>query len=269
MKELRPTIFLSLIFSIFTASISAQAGMYDRKVPNGRYLFETLLDAGVPREPLDLVFRLFDYNQGRIPNTSFAVIVDYTLPSTTKRLYFMNFNTGVVERFYVSHGIKSGVIQTRNFSNLLDSWKSSIGFYYAKGTYKSQKNGLSLYLDGIDRSNNQARARNIVLHGAKYVSDEFIAQNGRLGWSEGCFAVDLNVLQYLINNLQNGSIIFSYHKDLLQYSRQYPIEQSLMGQEQIPPGVNLNRTPGEGGGAQVPQFLDPYSTPQLISPLDY
>ncbi len=266
MKELRLTILfiLTLSFSLFCEAGS----MFDRKLASGKYLFETLLDQGVPREPLDLTFRLFDFNSGRIPNTTYAVIIDHTLPSTVKRLYLMNFNTGLVERFYVAHGINSGVIQTRNFSNLPDSWKSSIGFFFAKGTYMSQKNGLSLYLDGIDRSNNNARPRNIVLHGAKYVSDEFIQQNGRLGWSEGCPAVGLEALPYLVNLLQNGSIIFSYHRDLLQYSKQYPSEQSLMGSEIIPPGVNTTRTPGEGGGQTLaPEVLHMMDTPELVSPI--
>ena len=257
------------LFILLSGFFADAASMYDRKIPTGQYLFETLLDQGIPREPLDLVFRMFDYNQGRIPNTNYAVIVDYSLPSTQKRLYLMNFTNGVVERFYVSHGIKSGVSQTRSFSNLLDSWKSSIGFYFAKGIYTSQKNGLSLYLDGIDRSNNAARARNIVLHGAKYAGEDFITQNGRLGWSEGCFAVPMESTNYIINILQSGSIIFSYQKDLLAYSKQYPNDQELMGNEVIPPGVNTRRMPGEGGGQDLPaNFAETLSTPALVSPLD-
>lgn len=267
MKELRLTILtvFILLFSLF-----AHAGsMFDRRTNTGKYLFEALLEQGVPREPLDMTFRLFDFNVGRIPNTTYAVIIDHSLPSTVKRLYLMNFNTGFVERFYAAHGINSGVIQTRNLSNLPDSWKSSLGFYFAKGTYMSQKNGLSMYLDGIDRSNNNARIRNIVLHGAKYVSDEFILQNGRLGWSEGCPAVSLEALPYLVNLLQNGSIVFSYHKDLLQASKQNPSEQSLLGSEIIPAGTNISRTPGEGGGnlIQAPEFFQMPETPILFSPI--
>lgn len=239
------SIFLTVFF-VGTASFAES--LFNRKISNGRYLFDVLLEHGVPREPLDLIFRMFDYNEGRIPNTDYAVLVDYSRHSKEKRLYLLNLRTGVVQRFYVAHGIRSGVLETRSFSNIPDSWKSSLGFYYAKGTYVSEKNGLSLYLDGIDRSNSNSRFRNIVMHGAKYVSDEFIAQNGRLGWSEGCFAVGLEHLSYLVNLLQNGSILFSYHKDLIGYSRRYPLDQSLIGDEILPPGVNTGRTPGEGGG---------------------
>lgn len=257
MKEfLQAFLSILILFSSITASADS---MFNRKIKTGKNLFQALLEQGVPNEPLDLTFQMFDYNEGRIPNTTYAVIIDYTLPSTTKRFYLLNFNLGTVEKFYVAHGINSGIIQTRNFSNILDSWKSSIGFYFAKGTYISNKNGLSLYLDGIDNSNSNARLRNIVLHGAKYVSDDFILQNKRLGWSEGCPAVSTEALPYLANLLQDGSIIFSYQKDLLAAARQNPNEQNLLGSEILPVGVNTNRTPGEGGGPPV--LPEPLPTP--------
>lgn len=244
------SIFKPILITILVTFITSSSGasLFDRRLGNGRYIFDVLLEQGVPREPLDLIFRMFDYNEGRIPNTIYTVLVDYSRPSTEKRLYLINLNTATIQKYYVSHGINSGVRETRSFSNLPDSWKSSLGFYFAKGTYVSEKNGISLYLDGIDRSNNNARYRTIVLHGAKYVSDDFINKNGRLGWSEGCFAVGLEHVNNLINILQNGSILLSYHKDLMGYSRRFPSEQGMVGNEIIPPGVNTGRTPGEGGG---------------------
>ncbi|MNK11913.1 hypothetical protein D3C87_299640 [compost metagenome] len=222
--------------------------MYDRRTSNGRPLSTVLEENGVPRGAVDLIFRFFDFNQGRIVNVNTAVVVDYSQPSTQKRLLILDLKQGAVEKHYVSHGINSGVVETRRFSNVVDSWQSSLGFYYAIGTYKSQKNGLSLYLEGLDRSNNASKERAIVLHGAKYVSEQFIQQNGRLGWSEGCLAVALEVAPRLIDMLKEGSVVLSFHKDLMVDSRRYPLWQELAGQELVPPGVNMNRTPGEGGG---------------------
>jgi len=241
----------ALLFSILIFMMTLNAGaasLFQKRTPDGRFLFDVFVEQNLPQAAVDLMFRMFDFNEGRIENTQYAVLVDYSLPSTEKRLYLMNLDTGAVESFYVAHGIRSGVLEARSFANSLDSWKSSLGFYYAKGSYISNKNGLSLYLDGIDRSNSNARARAIVLHGARYASDEFIAQNGRLGWSEGCFAVGLEHIEYLVNLLQNGSLLFSYHKDLMGFSRRFPQEQALIGEEDVPPGVNLRRMPGEGGG---------------------
>ncbi|WP_413577340.1 murein L,D-transpeptidase catalytic domain family protein [Bdellovibrio sp. HCB290] len=237
---------LSLATSVNVALAAYGPGsMFNRKTTSGKNLYKELLGQGVPDEPLNLLFRMFDYNAGRIPNTKSAVIVDYSLPSTQKRLLFLKFDTGVVDRAYVSHGVNSGVLESRSFSNMIDSWKSSLGFYFAKGTYNSWKNGPSLKLEGIDRSNNNAKDRLIVLHGAKYVSDDFILRNGRLGWSQGCFAVQPEVLQPILSALQGGSLILSYHKDLWRDAREYPSEQELVGNEVVPPNVNTRITPEE------------------------
>ncbi len=260
LKKMKKFILVFLTMLLFESAAEADS-FYNRRLPSGEYLFDNLLAQGVPRQALDLMFRLYDYNEGRIPNVDSGVLVDYSLRSTEKRLYYMNFVTGQIERHYVAHGIRSGVLESRNFSNLGDSWKSALGFYYAKGTYNSPKNGLSLYLDGIDRSNNNAKIRQIVLHGAKYVSDEFIAKNGRLGWSEGCFAIPLEAAPGVITALQAGSILLSYHKDLMTTARQYPWEQSLLGEEIVPRGVNRNRTPGEGGGTDFMQGQSINPTP--------
>lgn len=245
MKELRNIVLILCL--LYGAVGFGGPSMFDRQTKSGENLYQALIRQQMPEDAVDLLFRMFDYNQGRIPNTTTAVIVDYSQISTLKRLYLIHFDTGLIERFYVAHGIRSGVLESRSFSNQMDSWKSSLGFYYAKGSYNSSKNGPSLYLEGIDRSNNNARNRLIVMHGAKYVSDEFISKNGRLGWSQGCFAVGLEALPYLLNALQGGSILLSFHKDLMWYSRQNPDDQKLLGEEIVPPGVNRNITPGEGG----------------------
>lgn len=235
------------MLSFWTLNVFADS-LYNRRINDGRFVFDVLKSQGIPEDALDRLFQLFDYNEGRIPNTDFAVLVDYSRPSTEKRFFLLNLRTAQIQSYHVSHGIRSGILQTRIFSNLIDSWRTSLGFFYAKGSFMGEKNGLSLILEGIDRSNNFARERNIVLHGAKYVSEDFIRRNGRLGWSEGCFAVALSEVNYLVNLLKNGSILFSYHKDLMEYSRRYPSEQALRGSEVVPPGVNPQRTPGEGGG---------------------
>jgi hypothetical protein len=267
------SLFTILIFFILLLDISSQAyggSMFERKIKSGQLLFDALISQGVSYEALNLTFQLFDYNEGDIPNTKFAVIVDYSMTSTMKRLYLLDLTTGVVRRFYVSHGINTGVLQGRRFANISGSWKSSLGFYYAKGTYQSSKNGLTLLLDGIDRSNSKARSRAIVFHGADYVTEDFIYDNNRLGWSEGCFSVPPDSTSYLIRLLQNGSIIFAYHRDLLAYARQYPEEQHLTGREIVPSNVNLKRTKLEGGyyyDGPLP-FMWP-EPPHLISPLDF
>jgi hypothetical protein len=249
MGAIRLFVFI-LTFSFISAFGWAES-MYDRRLPDGRYVYNVLLDRGLPEEPLALIFQLFDHNRGRIPNTDFAVLVDYSQISTEKRLHLLNLRNAEVESFHVSHGIRTGILEARAFSNIPDSWKSSLGFFYANGSYVSGKNGLSLYLYGIDRSNSNAKDRTIVLHGAPYVSEDFILRYGRLGWSEGCFAVSHQVVHQLVQILKRGSVLLSYHRELMAAARNYPAEQSLSGYEVVPPGVYKKRTPGEGGGINL------------------
>ena len=61
--------------------------------------------------------------------------------------------------------------------------------------------------------NDNARKRAIVIHGAEYVSNEFINSYGRLGRSWGCPALPLYRSDEIINTIKNGSCIFILGKD--------------------------------------------------------
>jgi hypothetical protein len=260
------TLFCFLL-SLQTAKAES---MFERKVPTGQLLHDVLLSQGVPQEALDLTFKFFDLNQGKVPNTRYAMIADYSLNSTSKRLYLMNLMSGLVQRFYVAHGINTGVLQSRKFSNRSGTHRSSLGFYFAKGTYNSEKNGLSMYLDGLDRSNDQARSRLIVFHGARYVSDDFVRENHRLGWSQGCLSVERPLSSGLIQLLKEGSIILSYHRQLLAVARQHPDDQQLPGEEIVPPNVKMDWNPLELEDDNIGEYpFIPFERPLFLSPLDF
>lgn len=269
---MKSLILSNIIFFIFfiSWSVAKAESMFERKVPSGQLLHDVLISQGVPQEALDLTFKFFDLNQGKVPNMHYAMIADYSLNSTFKRFYLMNFMTGLVQRFYVAHGINTGVLQSRKFSNRSGTHRSSLGFYFAKGTYNSEKNGLSMYLEGLDRSNDQARSRMIVFHGARYVSDEFVRENHRLGWSQGCLSVERSLSSGLIQLLKEGSIILSYHRELLAVARRQPDDQQLPGDEVVPPNVKLDWNPLEMDDDTVgDNLLVPFERPQFLSPLDF
>jgi hypothetical protein len=97
-----------------------------------------------------------------------------------------------------------------NFSNTPGSYASSPGFYITGETYIG-KNGLSLILDGIEKGiNDRARERSIVMHGADYVSSDFIRKYGRLGRSFGCPAVPEELNKEIIRTIKEGSCLFIY-----------------------------------------------------------
>lgn len=150
-------------------------------------------------------------NNKLIKNTRVITILDFNQPSTAKRFYIIDVKTGhLLLKTYVSHGVNTGLLYAENFSNQVNSKKSSLGMYKASETYIG-KYGLSLKLDGLEKDiNDNARERAIVLHPAKYVSEQFISQNGYIGRSFGCPAVPYTMHKKVINYIKGGSLLFIY-----------------------------------------------------------
>lgn len=141
-------------------------------------------------------------------------IVDYSKPSTDKRFYVIDLrNKKVIYKCLVAHGRNSGENLADSYSNTRESLKSSLGFYITKETYTG-KNGYSLRLEGLESGiNDNAMVREIVIHGADYVSEEFIKKNGRLGRSWGCPALPAGLSKEIIDTISNGSCLFIYGDD--------------------------------------------------------
>ena len=51
------------------------------------------------------------------------------------------------------------------------------------------------------------------MHGAPYVSDEFVKAKGRLGRSWGCPAIRAEVAQQMIDRVKGGGLVFAYYPD--------------------------------------------------------
>ena len=148
----------------------------------------------------------------KLPKTSILSIADLSQSSNNKRLYIINLESKkLVMNTYVAHGRNSGEEFATAFSNKAESYQSSLGFYITGETYKG-KHGLSLALKGQEQGiNDNAESRAIVIHGASYVSEDFIKKYGRLGRSQGCPAVSEELSEPLINMIKEGSCFFMYH----------------------------------------------------------
>jgi len=109
---------------------------------------------------------------------------------------------------WVAHGQGSGVDVANSFSNTDDSHQSSLGFYVTDDVYIG-KHGRSLHLDGLDEGfNSDARAREIVVHAADYVSQSAIDQMGRIGRSWGCPAVSPEVAGQVIDYIKGKTMLY-------------------------------------------------------------
>jgi len=139
-------------------------------------------------------------------------LVDFSLSSQKKRLWVIDLKSNIILfQSLVAHGRNSGNEYATKFSNKPESNKSSLGFYSTGETYYG-KNGYSLRLDGLQKGiNNNVRERAIVIHGADYVSENFIKQNGSLGRSLGCPSLPMKTSKIIIDAIKNKSCLFVYH----------------------------------------------------------
>jgi len=155
-------------------------------------------------------------------NTDILVICDFSQSSNKKRFYILDLaNNKVLLTSYVAHGRGSGAEYAMRFSNRSRSHQSSLGFYVTSSTYYGE-HGLSLRLQGLEPGyNTLAMKRNIVLHGAAYISDEYLNTNKFMGRSYGCPAVPEDECAEIIDLIKNGSCLFIYHptKKYLQSSK--------------------------------------------------
>jgi hypothetical protein len=157
--------------------------------------------------------------QGRIMNQSIISIVDFSLPSTEKRLFVIDLNHyKILFNTLVAHGRNSGKEMAFAFSNQHSSYKSSPGFYTTTETYMG-KNGYSLRLAGLENGiNDNALERGIVIHGADYVNEHLANVQGYIGRSQGCPAVPAQQAIPLINQIKNGTLLFIYHPAYIKRS---------------------------------------------------
>lgn len=147
--------------------------------------------------------------RGEVDGHALAVI-DYTRPSVLQRLWLFDLDTGDVRRMLVAHGEATGGLWATDFSNTPDSHQTSLGLFRGAEVYEGD-HGRSLRLDGLEPGfNDAARAREIVVHGADYVSYGFILRNGRLGRSWGCPAVPTDEADALVTALADGGALFAW-----------------------------------------------------------
>lgn len=141
-------------------------------------------------------------------------IIDFSISSKLERLWIIDmYKMEVVHLTLVAHGKNSGVEFASHFSNTPNSCQSSLGFYLTGEIFYSQ-HGMSLSLDGVEPGiNDKARERGIIMHGANYVSKDFIRRYGLLGRSFGCPAIPMEDHEKIITLLAGQSCMYIYYPD--------------------------------------------------------
>ncbi len=140
-----------------------------------------------------------------------AGIADFGAHSSLPRFHFANLENGTVRSFLVAHGTGSDPEHDgylNNFSNEPGSNATSRGAYITWEWYKGQY-GTSIRLGGLDEENSNAYPRAIVMHQADYATPEHVERWGRLGRSNGCFAMSPQDFREALWHLSGGRLLYS------------------------------------------------------------
>jgi len=170
----------------------------------------------LPLAPAGIDPQLFErakaaMDQHRIWYRDKIAIIDFTKPSSEPRFHVVDLQNGTAQSHLVAHGRgsdpdHSGYLE--RFSNRFGSYATSNGTYTTADYYQG-KYGLSMRVRGLDSTNDNAEARAIVIHHAWYAEPEMIAEHGKLGRSEGCFAMSRKSQWEVMNQIAGGRMIYA------------------------------------------------------------
>jgi L,D-transpeptidase catalytic domain len=163
------------------------------------------------RRILDVAKVQMERMRSRLWRTDVVGVADFALPSSLPRLHFADLEKGTVRSFLVAHGKGSdpehdGFLKT--FSNADGSLATSRGAFVTNEWYKG-KYGTSIRLVGEDADNSHALERAIVLHPAWYSNPDMLTKWGKLGRSDGCFAMGEADFNEALWHLSGGRLLYA------------------------------------------------------------
>lgn len=201
MKDFKVLIFTllvlissSLVFGYLVDRIGLQIVSHFTQVQDSYSIPDTAALKGA--------YSIFVKTRG-ISSSPYVILVDFTQPSSSKRLYLINESTGeIVLNSYVTHGRNSGDEYATSFSNQIGSLKSSRGVMITNGMFYG-RHGEAIRLRGLERGiNDNVGIRAIEIHAAGY------AETGGRSW--GCFGVPPEAMSQLLRLTGSGVILYAY-----------------------------------------------------------
>lgn len=132
-------------------------------------------------------------------DTQFCFLIDFSIHSGKNRFFVWDFKKDTIRyQSLCCHGYGQKSTQKKPvFSNVEGSYCSSLGRYKV-GERSYSKWGINVHykLYGLDKSNNNAFKRWVVLHSHTPVSmDEIYPRHLPLGWSQGCPVINDEVMR--------------------------------------------------------------------------
>ena len=146
-----------------------------------------------------------------IPNADVIGIADFSRASREPRFYIVDLRSGFTTQHLVAHGRGSDPAHSgwlEMFSNSFGSEATSNGAYLTGDNYNG-KYGYSMRLTGLDYTNSNALERAIVIHTAWYAEPNVVENFGKLGRSEGCFALPGISHAEAMTRLGSGRLLYA------------------------------------------------------------
>lgn len=182
----------------------------DRVVPTP----SIFLDGDVFEEVQQYLNAHPEYYQNR------ALIVDFTRLSMLDRMYVVDMQKRkIVYSCRSAHGMGRGSTPvTPEFSNEVGSLCSSLGFYKIAEHGKMRNGRPCLRLDGLSKTNSNARKRGILIHPSNGVSCVPFSMPLPLPLSrasEGCFATSFSAMERIeefVRDSNKPMILYAFYK---------------------------------------------------------
>lgn len=170
---------------------------------------------GVDPRLLDRALAALFRHHDAIWSRDVIAVVDFGLPSSVPRFFLIDLLQGTTTSLLVAHGKgsdpdHSGKLQS--FSDEVGSAATSEGAYVTGDAYVGV-HGPSRRLIGLDPTNAHAEERAIVIHSAWYANPDIVVSQGKLGRSDGCFAVGEADIAMLLARLRRGRLLYAGRSD--------------------------------------------------------
>lgn len=184
----------------------------------------------------------------RLWHRDMVAIADFGLHSAYERFHFVDLVNNRVQSFHVTHGDGSDPHHDgwlKWYSNIEGSHCTSKGAYMTRSWYVGRF-GTSIRLDGLDATNSNALQRAIVMHQADYARPEHIAAFGKLGRSNGCFAMGPAQFDMALIHLAGGRLLYADSLGLTPSGTRVPppVAQTELLTRPYPTGTFERTNPG-------------------------
>ncbi|MGB3711132.1 MAG: murein L,D-transpeptidase catalytic domain-containing protein [Erythrobacter sp.] len=173
-------------------------------------------------------------------------IADFGVHSSNRRFHFVNLDREEVASYHVSHGTGSDPEHDgwlNHYSNVEGSNATSRGAYVTWEWYVGRY-GTSVRLGGLDDTNDNALERYIVMHRADYAEPSHVERWGRLGRSNGCFALGEEQFRVALLNLSGGRLLYADSLGLQDDGRMLSRAEQLQMLQPDEPNAMQRYNPG-------------------------